>query len=40
MNVAAKLSNVIVRDEDDHPVELGTLWHHHTVVLAFIRHFG
>jgi hypothetical protein len=40
MNAAKSLENISVLDPDGRAVRLGDLWHKHTVVLAFIRHFG
>ncbi len=40
MSVASRLKNIEVLDPEEHPVRLGDLWRAHTVVLAFIRHFG
>jgi len=34
------LAQAIVRDVDDHPIALGSLWAEKPVVLVFIRHFG
>jgi hypothetical protein len=34
------LAQAIIRDVDDNPVELGSLWADRPVVLVFIRHFG
>ena len=30
----------IVFDEDNRPVELGSLWQDQPAVLVFVRHFG
>jgi hypothetical protein len=40
MRVAAKLSQLELRDWTAQPVRLGTLWDKQPVVLLFIRHFG
>jgi hypothetical protein len=34
------LEDVIVRDLDDAPVALGSLWRDRPIVLTFVRHFG
>jgi len=34
------LEDVVVRDLDDGPVPLGSLWQDRPIVLAFVRHFG
>lgn len=40
MSVAEDLKDVDVLDAKGKPVALGYLWMDHTVVLAFVRHFG
>ena len=40
MSVAEDLKDIEVLDLDGKPVRLGLLWVEHTVVLAFVRHFG
>jgi hypothetical protein len=39
-SVPLPLEDVIVRDLNDAPVRLGSLWESQPVVLAFVRHFG
>ena len=34
------LAHAVVRDLEDRPVEVGTLWQDRPVVLTLIRHFG
>ena len=35
-----QLGEITVFDEFEHPVRLADLWHEHTAVLVFVRHFG
>ena len=35
-----RLAAYEVRDLDDHPVALGSLWASGPAVLVFVRHFG
>ena len=40
MSVAENLKDIEVLDLTGNPVRLGLLWVDHSVVLAFVRHFG
>ncbi len=35
-----QLGKITVFNEFEHPVRLADLWHEHTAVLVFVRHFG
>jgi hypothetical protein len=37
---ADDLAKLTVQDEHGLPLELGSLWKDHPIVLAFVRHFG
>ena len=37
---ADDLAKLTVLDEQEQPVELGSLWRDRPVVLVFLRHFG
>ncbi len=36
----AAIENIILRDDDDKPVRLGTAWAGRPAVLIWLRHFG
>jgi hypothetical protein len=35
-----RFGNLVVFDEQNHPVELGSLWQDKPAVIVFVRHFG
>ncbi len=35
-----QLAEITVYNEFEKPVRLADLWHEHTAVLVFVRHFG
>jgi hypothetical protein len=35
-----QLGKITVFNEFEHPLRLADLWHEHTAVLVFVRHFG
>jgi len=35
-----RFGNLVVFDEQNHPVELGSLWQDQPAVIVFVRHFG
>ena len=40
MNVDPKLADVTLKDREERPVRLGSLWQDRPAALVFVRHFG
>jgi hypothetical protein len=40
VKVDAKLADVTLKDSEDRPVRLGSLWQDRPAALVFVRHFG
>lgn len=40
MKVDAKLADLTLKDSEDRPVLLGSLWQDRPAALVFVRHFG
>jgi len=40
VKVDAKLADLTLKDSEDRPVLLGSLWQDRPAALVFVRHFG
>ena len=40
MKIDAKLADLTLKDPDERPVRLGSLWQDRPAALVFVRHFG
>jgi hypothetical protein len=40
VNVAERIADLVLPDQDGHHVTLGTLWSKQPVALVWLRHYG
>jgi hypothetical protein len=40
VKIDAKLADLTLKDPDERPVRLGSLWQDRPAALVFVRHFG